>query len=609
MDKTVGSVLDRAGDQWPDTPAMRVKRGGRWQTTTWAQYRQQARDAAKGFIALGLQPGHGVTILGYNRPEWFLADIGAILAGGVPAGIYTTSSPEQCRYITAHCDADVAVVENRVQLDKLLAVRDSLPALRAIVVMDGAPGDHPNVMGWDELMALGRAQSDEPLQHRLDAQQPSGLCTLIYTSGTTGPPKAVMITHRNLTWTAHTVTAMIGGFGPGDDLISYLPLSHIAEQLVSLHMPMTFGGCSWFAESIETLGDTLREVRPVAFLGVPRVWEKIQARIIVAAAQNGPVARRIGAWARGVGLRAGLADQAGRQRPLLYPLANKLVFSKVRQRLGLDRCRIAITSTAPTPRATLEFFLSLGIPLLEVYGMSEATGPATISLPSRYRTSTAGFALDGCELKILDDGEVCMRGPNIFAGYLKDPQATREALDDDGWLHSGDIGHIDADGFLTITDRKKELIITAGGKNISPQAIEAQLKTVPGIVQAAAVGDGRRFVSALIVIDPEQVPSMAASAGSTARTVAEAASDPAFLAFLQAQIDRACAHLSRVEAVKKFAIVDGEFSVEGGELTPTMKLKRRVIATKYKHLIDAMYDEAGTPAGPDRRRNPVDARA
>ncbi len=609
MDKTVGQVIESASKRWPNHPAMRVKRAGTWRTTTWKQYHEQARAVAKAFLSLGLQPGHGVVIIGYNRPEWFLGDIGAILAGGVPAGIYTSSSPEQCKYIAGHCDAHIAVVENQSQLDKLLKVRAELPQLRTIVVMDGAPQGDPAIIGWDSLLELGHEGPDDELQNRLAAQTPEGLCTLIYTSGTTGPPKAVMITHRNLTWTAETAVGMLGGLGPDDNLISYLPLSHIAEQLVSLHLPMIFGGCSWFAESLEQLGDNLREIRPTAFLGVPRVWEKIQARIVAAAAHNSPLKRRIGAWARDVGLRAGLADQRGERRPLAYPIAERLVFSQVRERLGFDRCRVAITSTAPTPRATLDFFLSLGIPLLEVYGMSEATGPATISVPHRYRTGKAGFALEGCELKTLDDGEVCIRGPNVFAGYLKDEPATREALDEDGWLHSGDIGNIDAQGFLSITDRKKELIITAGGKNISPQAVEAQLKTVAGIAQAAVVGDGRRFVSALLVLDPEQVPAMAAAAGSTARTVSDAAGDPKFVAHLQALIDRACASLSRVEAVKKFSIVDGEFTVEGGELTPTMKLKRRVILDKYKRLIESMYEPSDLPTGPKGKPRTADAPA
>jgi long-subunit acyl-CoA synthetase (AMP-forming) len=588
-EKTVAQVLDATAERWPDRAAMRVKQQGTWQETTWRQYRERARTVAKGLVELGLAPGHGVAILGGNRPEWFLADIGAILAGGIPAGIYTSSSAEQCCYIAGHCDADIAVVEDRAQLDKLLRVRAELPALRAVVLMDGDPQGEPGVLAWRELVERGEKGSEQKLEERLAAQTLDGVCTLIYTSGTTGPPKAVMITHRNLTWTSETVRRMLGGLGPDDNIISYLPLSHIAEQLMSLHIPMSFGGCSWFAEGLDKLGDNLREVRPTAFLGVPRVWEKIQSRIVAAAAANSPLKRRIGAWARAVGLRGGYADQRGERRPLLYPLANRLVFSKVRERLGLDRCRLAITSTAPIPRSTLEFFLSLGIPLLEVWGMSEATGPATISLADRYRTGKAGFALEGCELKILEDGEVCARGPNVFAGYLKDEGATREALDADGWLHSGDIGAVDADGFLSITDRKKELIITAGGKNISPQAVEAQLKTVPVISQAVAIGDGRKFMSALVALDPEQIAATAEAAGSKARTAAEAAADPAFRKHLQKLIDAACEPLSRVEAVKTFAVLPSELSIDGGELTPTMKLKRRVIHDKYRELIEGIY--------------------
>jgi len=327
----------------------------------------------------------------------------------------------------------------------------------------------------------------------------------------------------------------------------------------------------------------------VGFLGVPRVWEKIQARIVAAAAQNSGLKRRIGAWARSVGLAGGYAEQEGRSKPLLHGLAGRLVFSKVRERLGLDRCRIEGSSTAPIARDTLEFFLSLGIPICEIYGMSECTGPTTFSRPDRYRTGKAGWAMSGTGLRIADDGEVLMKGPHVFLGYYKDEEATREALDQDGWLHSGDIGALDGQGFLSITDRKKEIIITAGGKNVSPQYIEAKLKAIPVVGQAVVIGDRRRYLSALLTLDPERLPEEARRAGLSLDAPEAAAASQEFRAHLQPQVDAVNATLSRVEAIKKYVVLPHEFTIAGGELTHTMKLKRRVIDEKYATEIEGLY--------------------
>ena len=589
MSETVMQVLDRVAREQGARPAMKVKRDGQWHATSWNEYRALARRVARGFIKLGLGPSQGVSIIGYNCPQWLLADIGAILAGGVPAGIYTTSSPEQCQYITDHCDAAVAVVENEAHLAKFKEVRGQLPKLRAIVMMFGSDPD-PDVHSWDELLAMGDSVAEADLDARSAAQKATDMATLIYTSGTTGPPKAVMISHTNLTFTARAVCEAVK-LDPGNAVMSYLPLSHVAEQIVSVHAPMSFGGCTAFAESIDKLGENLREIRPDLFFAVPRVWEKMQAKIQSVGAKNPPLKKKIGAWGRGVGLKGGFAEQRGEAKPLLYGLADALVFSKVRQALGLDRSRLQITSAAPISRDTLEFFLSLGIPIYEVYGMSECTGPTTISLPGRYKTGKAGFALPGTELKIAADGEVCMRGDHIFLGYLKNEEATREALDADGWLHSGDIGEIDADGFLQITDRKKDLLITAGGENIAPQVIEGKLKGIPVVAQAVVIGDRRRFLAALLTLDPEKIESEAAAAGSPARDVESAAACPTFHAHLRKQVDALNETLARVQTIKKFVIVPQDFTIEGGELTPTMKVKRKVVNQKYAAQIEALYVE------------------
>ena len=554
---------------------------------TWEDYRRQVRQVAKSLMAVGVQPGAGVCIIGYNCPEWFFADIGAIYAGAVPAGIYTTSSPEQCQYIAGHCEAPVVFVEDREQLAKFLAVRSKLPALQAIVLMNGASSEQ-GVYSWSAFLELGNRTPEAELEARIAAQTPDGMATLIYTSGTTGTPKGVMLSHDNLTWTSNNAIGLIGG-KEDDEVVSYLPLSHIAEQVASLHGPMAFGAGVTFAESMEKLGDTLREVRPHYFLAVPRVWEKIQEKIMAAGAKNPPLKKKIAAWARRQGLAGGYAEQQRITKSPLYAVANALVFKKVRKTLGLDRARILVTSAAPISRDTLEFFLSLGLPICELYGMSECTGPATASLPDRYHTGKAGFVLPGAEIKIAEDGEICMRGRHVFMGYYKDTAATAETLDKDGWLHSGDIGTLDAQGFLQITDRKKDLIITAGGENIAPALVEGYLKGIPVVSQAVVIGDRQRYLSVLLTLNKERILVDAQACGSGACDPETAAKDDKFLAFLQKQIDNVNARLARVQAVKKFRVLPTEFTIEGGELTPTMKIKRKVVTEKYKQEIDQLY--------------------
>jgi len=580
-------VFERTVRAHGPKPALRVKRNGAWQTITWNDYHKQVRQVARALISLGTQPGQGVAIIGYNCPEWFFADIGSICAGAVPAGIYTTSSPEQCEYIANHCEAAVVFVENQEQLAKLLAVRGRLPALKAIVVMQGESST-PGVYGWTKFLELGLNAPEQELDKRIASQSPDAMATLIYTSGTTGTPKAVMLTHDNLTWTAQTAIGLIGAKAD-EHVVSYLPLSHIAEQVASLHGPMAFGICVSFAESLEKLGDALRDVRPHYFLAVPRVWEKIQERIMAAGAKNPPLKKKIAAWARRRGLAGGYAEQQRVGKPLTYALANALVFKKVRKQLGLDCARILVTSAAPISRDTLEFFLSLGLPICEFYGMSECTGPATASLPDNYHTGKAGFCLPGAELKIASDGEVCMRGRHVSKGYYKDTLATAEAIDNEGWLHSGDIGTIDSQGFLQITDRKKDLIITAGGENIAPALLEGYLKGIPVVSQAVVIGDRQRYLAVLLTLNAERIAVDAQACGSGACDAETAAGDSKFLDFLQRQIDGVNARLARVQAIKKFKVIPREFTIEGGELTPTMKVKRKVVTEKYKSEIEQLY--------------------
>jgi len=587
MPDNVLEVFEATAREHAERAAMARKRDGAWERTTWRGYRDAVRQAARALVATGVKPGQGVVILAFNRPEWYVANLAAIAVGARPAGIYTNSTPEQCRYITEHAEAAVAFVENREALDRLQGAGGRPNGLAAVVLMDGAATE-PGVLAWADFLAHGDASHDAEVDRRAAAARAGDVATLIYTSGTTGTPKGVMLTQRNLAFIAEKAQEILP-VRAGDRLLSYLPLSHIAEQVISHLLSLATGATVHFAESLEKLPENLREVRPHIFLGVPRVWEKIQAGIQAAGAQASPLRRRIAAWAKRVGLAGGYADQEGRPRPWSYAIADRLVFSKVRARLGFDEARMLVVSAAPIAKETLDYFQSLGLPIMEVYGMSECTGPTTMSIPSRYRLGRAGYAIPGTELKVAEDGEILMRGPHVFRGYYKNEEATRETLDASGWIHSGDVGEIDKEGFLRVTDRKKELLITSGGKNIAPQYLEGRLKQIAAVSQAVAIGDRQPYVVALLTIDPGRVAAEAEKAASPARTPEEAARCPAFRAYVERQVEEINQGLARYETIKKIALLPKELSVETGELTPTLKLKRRVILERHRETIQALY--------------------
>jgi long-subunit acyl-CoA synthetase (AMP-forming) len=595
MPETILQVFEETVRLHAGRASMARKRGADWQRSTWSEYRDAVRQAAAALVAAGVERGRGVVILAPNRPEWYVAHLAAMSVGACPAGIYTNSTPEQCRFIAEHAEASVAFVGNADALARLEGAGGRPAGLKTVVLLDGATRDD-SVLGWDDFLARGAAcpAAAAQVDERIAGVRRSDTAALIYTSGTTGTPKGVMLSHGNLAFISEKAKELLP-VRAEDRLISYLPLSHIAEQVVSFLLSLTTGACVHFAESLEKMPENLREVRPHLFLGVPRVWEKIQAGIEAAGAGAPPLRRKVVAWARGVGLEGGRADQAGRRRPWTYGLADRLVFSKVRERLGLDQARMLVVSAAPIAKETLDFFQSLGLPIMEVYGMSECTGPTTMSLPSSYSLGRAGRALPGTELRIADDGEILMRGPHVFRGYFRNEAATAEALDAEGYLHSGDVGELDGRGFLRITDRKKELIITAGGKNIAPQHLEGRLKQIAGVSQAVAIGDRRPYVVALLTLDPARVAEVAAKAGSPARTAEQAAACPAFQAWIESQVDVVNRDLARYESIKRVALLARELSVEGGELTPTLKLKRRVIHERHQAAIEGLYAPAAAP--------------
>ena len=574
--ETAARTPDAVALKWRVAPA-------RWVQLTWSAYAREVRRVARALLALGVGPGDRVALSGPNRPEWLLADLGALAAGAVPAPYYPTLTAEQSAYVVEHSESVVAIVHDAAQLAKIQAMRARLPRLRACVLIEGTA---PGALSWTEFLAGGADIADAAVDERLARLEPTGLATLIYTSGTTGPSKAAMISHANLLFSAETAKKLLR-VGGSDELISYLPLSHIAEQMLSLHGPAVNGYSIACCEQMEQLPEVLREVRPTIFLGVPRVWEKIQARIEERVAQAPPLRQKLFRWAQ----RSALARARG-EHPLLHVLANALVGRKLRIALGFDRARLLATAAAPIARATLEFFESLGMPLYEVYGQTECTGAGTSNSPGRRRIFSVGCALPDTEIRLEADGEILIRGPHVFLGYLKDPEATAATLTPDGWLRTGDVGQIDREGFLQITDRKKDLLITSGGKNVSPQNIEGQLARIPGVAHAVVVGDARKHLAALIALDPASALREARACGAAGGTVEALCLDPRFIDRISRAVDDVNRGLASYETIKKFRLLPVEFGIESGELTPTLKLRRKAVNQRFAREIEELFAES-----------------
>ncbi len=583
IDSIPRRVLRTAADK-PSTIAYQAKVNGRWQPTTWKTYARQIRSAGRALISLGVPRGGKVSILGFNRPEWVIVDHATMMAGGCPAGIYTTCSAEEVQYIIHHSESTVVLVENADQLAKVKAKRSELPLLKWIITMRGVTATGDDVLTWDDFMAKGESVAEEELDTRLDAIEQSDLATLIYTSGTTGPPKGVMLSHGNLAWTSTTLLDM-GGRRTDDVSVSYLPLSHIAEQMCTVHMPATQGSTVYFAEALDKVPDALKDARPTVFFGVPRIWEKFHAVLAGKLAETTGAKAKLVTWARNVCREVNRYRDRGQAVPLplelQYRVADRLVISKIKAALGFDRVQELFSGAAPIASDVLEFFSSLDLPIHEIYGQSEDCGPTSCNLTGRTKIGSVGPPIPGAQVKIAEDGEILIKGPNVFLGYYKDPQATAEALKD-GWLCSGDLGALDKEGFLSITGRKKEIIITAGGKNIAPKNIEALIKQSPLVGEAVVIGDRRKYLTALVTLDPD--------AARKATGATDALHDNAQIrSAIQVAIDSANQTLARVEQIKKFKILPNAFGIDSGELTPTMKIKRNVVAQKFAREIEAMY--------------------
>lgn len=612
---TVPSMFYQTVQRVPNHPAIAVKRGGVWIQWTYQQYFSDTQKAAKALIKLGLEPLHGVGILGFNSPEWFIANNGAIFAGGFTVGIYSTNNADACKYVALNSQCNVIVVENNQQLKKILQVWDDLPDLKAVVQYTGEVAEkRDNVYSWKEFMELSSQVSDDALQHRLSLLAPNKACCLIYTSGTTGNPKGVMLSHDNLCWTAGKGVENAALLYASEVQLSFLPLSHIAGSLTDIYGAMACAATVYFAQPDALRGSllgTLKEVRPTVFVGVPRVWEKMVEGIKHKSREFGFFKKKIGAWAKSVGYRTTIAEMNHEPVPGAFKIAN-IMLKNAKGELGFDRCRIFMSGAAPIMKETIEFFYGLHIPLMEVYGMSECSGPHTVCSLDRFRTSSVGTEIPGVQTKLADkdeegNGEVRMYGRHVFMGYLDEEEKTKETFDEELYLMSGDIGKKDKDGFLFITGRKKELIITAGGENIAPVPIEDTVKEcLPCVSNCILIGDKRKFLSMLITLKVdvnmdtlEPTDNLTAvtvdwvkAQGSGATKVSDILDhkDAIVLKAIQKGIDKANERaISRAQKIQKWSILPRDFSIPGGELGPTMKLRRPIVHKMYAKTIDAFY--------------------
>jgi len=596
--KTVCTAFAEAVEKWGEQPALHWKDNGDWETLTWRAYRDEVAAVTIALRSLGFGPGQFGLIMARNAPEHVIADLGIVHAGGAAISVYNTLAPEQLEYVANHSEATVAFVEDAGFLEKFLAIRSATPNLRHLVLVHGDAPD--GVLTWDSFIARGRelhAAEPEAFEESWRAVGPEDTISLIYTSGTTGPPKGVVYSHNNIIWTLESVQRF-WAIEP-QTLVSYLPLAHVAERFTSQWRGIALGHEVWLCPDPNQLLPFLVEARPTFFVGVPRVWEKLMAGLGAGIAAEPDEAKR-----QMVQGAVSAAISAYRLRHEGKPVSEELaaaveraqpLFVLLRSKVGLDRCTTAITSTAPCRPEVHEFWAALGLPLYEVWGMSELTGPATVVPMDDHQAPSIGRPMPGVEVRLGEDGELLVRGGNVMVGYYKEPGKTSDMIDAEGWVHSGDIAEPGPNGQYRIIDRKKELIITSAGKNISPANLEALAKSSPIIGQAVAVGDSRNFISVLLVLDPQVAPAWAKARGVAAASMPELAEHPAVIEEVRRALTAANSHLSRVEQFKRFTILPTEWSPESEELTPTMKLKRRVIYSKYGPQIEAMY--ASPPGG------------
>ncbi|XP_022118799.2 long-chain-fatty-acid--CoA ligase ACSBG2 isoform X1 [Pieris rapae] len=640
---SVPGLLSRTVARYPDETALCTKRNGKWEKLTYRQYQEKVRTIAKAFLKLGLERYHSVCILGFNSEEWYISDLAAIHAGGYAAGIYTTNSPEACFHCLESSRANICAVQDKKQLDKILSIRSRLPHLKAIIQWEGQVDTSvPGVYNWKQLLEMGANEPDTQLDNVLKTIAVNECCTLVYTSGTVSQPKAVMLSHDNLTWDAYTCTLRVGNVQPAmDRIISYLPLSHVAAQVIDIYITLGSAVAVYFAQPDALKGsllETLKEIRPTKFMGVPRIWEKMYERIVAVGSSRGAMTKCIASWAKEQGSKHHLAringafsaDMMGLPQDFSikemlrywqegttcgYKLAKSLVFNKVKETLGMDLCDVFVTAAAPLSPDIKKFFLSLDIPLMDAFGMSEAAGAHSLSTYPKFKADSAGELLEGTETtfdgadSVNGPGEILIRGRHVFMGYLNSEEMTRAAFNEDGWLKTGDVGRVDSQNLLYITGRIKEILITAGGENVAPVLIEQTVQAeLPHVGYAVLIGDRRKFLSILLTlkakVDPNtgdvldeldnETKKWVAGLGSKATTVSEIvkSKDPVVYKAIEEGITKANKlAISNAQKIQKFALLPVDLSLNSGELGPTLKIKRNVVYEKYKDIIEDFYKD------------------
>ncbi|MBM3554716.1 MAG: long-chain fatty acid--CoA ligase [Alphaproteobacteria bacterium] len=597
---TTPSLFRQVCRERGDNTAMREKDLGLWQEISWRQYHDNAKAVGLGLAALGFQRGDVTCVISENNPEWLYADMGTQGLGGICSGIYTTDSAKQLQYLMNDCRCRALFVENDEQLDKGLACREEVPTLKTIIIMDNEGLEDfrdPMCLTIEELMAKGREfdrANPGYWDAAIDKTAPEDTAILIYTSGTTGPPKGAMITHRNILFQAFNGMRMVP-YEQGEQQLSFLPLAHIAERGFTTFFPLASNSVVNFAESIDTVPQDIREVQPTIFFAVPRIWEKFFSGIAIAIKEADPIQRRIYQLCLGIGFKMMEHKLEQTEPPLWLALAFKvadvMVLANLKRMIGVSRAKFMGTGAAPISPDLIRWYLALGCPMYEVYGQTENVGLATAMPYDQMKPGTVGIAAPDTEVKLSPQGEILLKGPHVFKGYLNQPEKTAETVVD-GWLHTGDVGAIDNEGFVKITDRMKDIIITAGGKNITPSEIENQLKFSPFISDAVVIGDKRKFLSCLVMIDHDNVVKFAQDQNVPFTNYASLTRAKEVQDLIWSEIEKVNKQFARVETIKKFRLIDQLLTPEDDELTPTMKLKRKFVNQKYKELIDGMYVDA-----------------
>jgi long-chain acyl-CoA synthetase len=596
-DSLPGRLVHLAHDRGDD-PALREKRLGVWEERSWAGYRDEVLATAIAMLDAGVERGDHVAILSENREEWVFADLAAQAIGARSVGVYPTNPEPEVAYILSHSGSVLVVCEDQEQVDKVVAIRADTPTVRRVVVVDPrGTNDYldDRLVSWQDFVKGGRDQLETragEVLERIAAIDPDEPAMIVYTSGTTGPPKGAMLSSRNVTTSADAGVAAFG-YSDREQVLSYLPLCHVAEKIFTLYLPLATGSVVHFGESIETVAEDLREVSPTVFVGVPRIWEKMHSSVLVKMGDSSRLKRTLFRLGMAQGQRLSAKKQAGRAwNPLdhlVWKVFDLLVFRPLQERLGLRRCWFPVSGAAPVAPELLRWFHGIGVPIAEGYGQTECAGVSHANPPDGVRIGTVGPAIPGVECMLGAGDEVLVRGPQVFVGYLHNEEATQETIDADGWLHTGDVGTIDEDGYLSITGRIKDIIITAGGKNLSPEQIENQMKTSPYIKECVAIGDGRKFISALIQIDADNVGDWTSRKGVAYTSFQDLASKDEVVQLIDAEIRRCNEGLARVEQVRAFRLLPKELHQDDEELTATQKVRRTAFYERYADLIEEMY--------------------